>query len=207
MSLKGFFKFLFTNIIVRNVLLVIAASGLLILGVLYWLDSYTLHNQAIVVPDVTGMQEEAAAPVLKSKKLRYQVIDSVYSRSAQPGAIVDQIPAAASKVKENRIVFLTVNAKNAQTVELPDVQEISQRQALASLRALGFKVDSVRYVTYEYRDLVVGVQYNDKIVTSGQRLPFGANLVLEVGDGNIEVPADSLDSAGVIEDSEKDWFE
>lgn len=206
MSFTGVIKFLFTNIIVRNVLLVIAVTGLLIVGVLYWLQSYTMHNQAIIVPDVRGMQEEVAEPLLRSKKLRYQVIDSVYSRGVQPGAIVEQIPAAASKVKENRIVFLTVNAKTAQTVELPDVLEISQRQAMASLRALGFVVDSIRYVTYEYRDLVVAVQYNDRMVHSGQRLPYGATLVLEVGNGNIEEPADSTDSLELIDESAKEWF-
>lgn len=205
MSIKSFF----TNIIVRNLLLLGIACAMLLGGVLYWLDNYTMHNQAIVVPDLKGYLPEEAEPMLRSKHLRYQVVDSVYMRGQKPGAIVEQIPMAASKVKQNRIIFLTVNAKNAQTVELPDMIDISQRQAIASLRALGFVVDSVRYVPYEYPDLVVDVQYNDRPVSSGQRLPFGATLILEVGNGNTELPVDSLsaDSAGIIQDSEIKWFE
>ena len=204
MSFKQMIKSFATNIIVRNILLLVVVTGLLIWGVLYWLDSYTLHNQAILVPDVKGLQEEVAAPILKKSKLRYQVVDSVYSRTVEPGAIVEQIPAAESKVKQNRIVFLTVNAKTSQTVELPDVKEISQRQAVASLRSLGFRVDSVEYVPYEYKDLVVNVLYKGLPVNSGVRLPFGATLWLQVGDG-FELP-EVVDTM-MMNDSDKQWFE
>ncbi|MEG0948590.1 MAG: PASTA domain-containing protein [Bacteroidales bacterium] len=204
MSFKQVIKSFATNIIVRNILLLVVVTGLLIWGVLYWLDSYTLHNQAILVPDVKGLQEEVAAPILKKSKLRYQVVDSVYSRTVEPGAIVEQIPAAESKVKQNRIVFLTVNAKTSQTVELPDVKEISQRQAVASLRSLGFRVDSVEYVPYEYKDLVVNVLYKGLPVNSGVRLPFGATLWLQVGDG-FELP-EVVDTM-MMNDSDKQWFE
>lgn len=204
MAFKQVLKSLATNIILRNILLLVGVTGLLIWGVLVWLDDYTMHNQAILVPDVKGLQEEEAGPILKRNKLRYQVVDSVYSRTVEPGAIVEQIPAADSKVKEHRIVFLTVNARNAQTVELPDVLEISQRQALASLRAIGFGVDSVEYVPYEYKDLVVNVLYNGQPVSSGTRLPFGAKLWLQVGDGfEIQQPSDTL----MMNDSDKQWFE
>lgn len=203
MAFKQVLKFLTTNIILRNLLLLVVVTGLLIWGVMVWLNSYTMHNQAIVVPDVKGLQEEEAGPILRKNKLRYQVVDSVYSRTVEPGAVVEQIPAAESKVKENRIVFLTVNARNSQTVELPDVLEISQRQALASLRSIGFVVDSVEYVPYEYKDLVVNVLYKGQSVSSGTRLPLGATLWLQVGDGfEIQEP-DTL----MMNDSDKQWFE
>lgn len=204
MAFKKVLKFLTSNVIVRNLLLLAIVTATLIWGVLLWLDSYTLHNQAIIVPDLKGLQEEVAAPILKKSKLRYQVIDSVYSRTVEPGAIVEQIPTAASKVKQNRIVFLTVNAKTSQTVELPDVLEISQRQAVASLRSLGFKVDSVEYVPYEYKDLVVNILYKQLPVSSGTRLPFGATLWLQVGDG-FELP-EVVDTM-MMNDSDKQWFE
>lgn len=204
MSLKEVFKFLFTNIVTRNILLLLAVTATLIFGVLYWLDSYTLHNQAIIVPDVRGMQEEVAEPLLSKSKLRYQIIDSVYSKTVAPGAIVEQIPTPASKVKQDRIVFLTVNAKTSQTVELPDLLEVSQRQAIASLRSLGFQVDSVQYVPYEYKDLVVDILYKGMPVSSGTRLPYGVSLWLQVGDGNeLPLPEDSL----LMDDSDKQWFE
>jgi Uncharacterized protein conserved in bacteria len=200
-------KKLLSNILVKNLLLMMILGMAIITGVMFWLDSYTMHNQAIVVPSLKGLQVEEAESMLKSKKLRFQVIDSVYSKDVVPGAIVEQIPDAESKVKENRIVFLTLNAKNAQTIELPNVLETSQRQAVASLRSLGFTVDSLRYVSYEYRDLVVEVLHNGMPVASGTRLPFGAKLVLEVGDGNMVMPIDSTNVEEFIEDADTNWFE
>ncbi|MGL4293405.1 MAG: PASTA domain-containing protein, partial [Bacteroidales bacterium] len=61
MAFKQVLKFFTTNIFVRNLLLLAIVTALLIWGVLLWLDSYTMHNQAILVPDVKGLQEEVAA--------------------------------------------------------------------------------------------------------------------------------------------------
>ena len=179
----------------------------MIFGILSWLDSYTMHNQAIEVPDVKGMQVSVAAPILERSKLRYQVVDSIYSKDVRPGAVVEQIPVADSKVKENRIVFLTVNAKNAQTVELPDVIEYSSRQARGMLNSLGFRADSIIYVEYEQRDLVVNVLYDNKEVNAGQRIPYGAQLVLEVGDGIISAPRDTIPALEELTEDDMRWLE
>lgn len=207
MGITGFLKFMVTNIVVRNLLLMLFVGGAFVYGVLSWLDNYTMHNQAIIVPELKGMQVEEVGPILNQKDLRYQVVDSVFAKGVPPGAIVDQIPHALAKVKKNRIVFLTVNAKTAHVVELPNILEISQRQAVASLRAIGFRVDSITYVDYEYRDLVLKVEYNQREVVAGHKLPHGSSLILEVGNGIKPMPEDSLESNEEIGDTEKRWFE
>ena len=50
----------------------------LVFGTLKWLDSYTRHNEAVVVPDVKGLGMEEAAEFFKNSNLRYNVIDSVF---------------------------------------------------------------------------------------------------------------------------------
>ncbi len=199
MQMFQFLKSFLSNIIVRNLLLLGVLIALMVGGLLYWLEGYTHHNQAIIVPDVNGMQVAAAAPLLQDQQLRYMVIDSINSRTAAPGAIVDQVPKAQSKVKQNRIVFLTINARSAQMVVLPDVLELSQRQALAKLRALGFKVEKVEYVPYKYKDLVLNVLYKNKTVNAQTRLPYGTSLMLKVGDGYEQ--AQSQDSIQYQQDS------
>ena len=194
MQVFHFIKSFFSNIIVRNLLLLGVLIALLVGGLLYWLEDYTRHNQAIIVPDVNGLQVSDAAPMLMDQQLRYMVIDSINSRTAAPGAIVDQVPKALSKVKQNRIVFLTINARNAQTVVLPNILELSQRQALAKLRALGFQIDSIEYVPYEYKDLVIDVLYNEQSIDSQARLPYGSSLWIQVGDG-FELNQDSIQAA------------
>ena len=48
------------NPFVVSILLVILITWGLIYGTLLWLDSYTRHNQAVVIPDVKGLTIEKA---------------------------------------------------------------------------------------------------------------------------------------------------
>ena len=83
--MSNFFVKLIKNPFVINLLLVIVVSCGVVYGVLAWLDSYTRHNQAVVVPDVKGMKLEDAAEFFGNNKLRYNVIDSVFSKDVAPG--------------------------------------------------------------------------------------------------------------------------
>ena len=63
--------------IVLHVLLIGGVLCLLSAITLQALRGYTLHNQAIVVPDVKGLQLEEASTFFENNDLRYTVIDSV----------------------------------------------------------------------------------------------------------------------------------
>lgn len=208
--MKKIFLFCWNNLIIRTVLLILITGGILLLVTLFWLDIYTRHNKAIIVPDVHALSVNEAAEILTRQNLRYDVVDSVYTDLVPPGAIVEQIPLAHSKVKASRIIFLTVNASSARTIPLPDVQELSQRQAVAILNSVGFVADSVQYIPYEYKDLVIGVTMNGHEVHTGQALPAGSQLIILVGDGNQtpEAESDSIDSINQEDVSiNQEWFE
>lgn len=137
--MKDFLVKLIKNPYVLNLLLAVVVACALVFGTLKWLDSYTRHNEAVVVPDVKGLGMEEAAEFFKNSNLRYNVIDSVFSKDVKPGAIVELVPMAGSKVKEGRIVFVTVNALTSQMATIPEVEDLSFRQAYAILRARGFE--------------------------------------------------------------------
>lgn len=137
--MNNFFVKLIKNPYVLNLLLAVIVACGLIYGTLKWLDKYTRHNEAVVVPDVKGLRVEEAAEFFKNNNLRYNVIDSVFSKDVSPGAIVELVPSAGSKVKEGRIVFITVNAMTSQMATIPEVEDLSFRQAYALLRARGFE--------------------------------------------------------------------
>ena len=69
--MSNFFVKLIKNPFVINLLLVIVVSCGVVYGVLAWLDSYTRHNQAVVVPDVKGMKLEDAAESVSYTHLIY----------------------------------------------------------------------------------------------------------------------------------------
>ncbi|GHV23221.1 PASTA domain-containing protein [Bacteroidia bacterium] len=175
----------------------------LVIITLWGISIYTQHGRAVVVPDVKGLQVEEAAPFLEKSTLRYEVIDSSFIRNAAPGSIVEMKPQAGTKVKENRIIYLTINAFSTQTFTIPEVKDLSQRQAVAMLSAIGFERLSVEPVDGVYRDLVVGLMANGKEVNAGDKLPANSRLVLLVSSGNAPVNPDSV----VVETtSEESWF-
>jgi beta-lactam-binding protein with PASTA domain len=190
--------------LVINFLLAIIISGGLVYGVLKWLDSYTLHNQGIIVPDIKGLPLDEASPVIQRSDLRYSVIDSVYSQTVAPGEIVEVLPKVGSKVKAGRILLLTVNARGAQTAQIPAVKDFSYRQASATLRARGFKKVEVEYVPGQYKDLAVDVEWKGRALAEGERVPLDAVLVLKISSGEA-APPDSLETLIPGNDDEI-WF-
>lgn len=204
--MKAFFDKIFNLPVYVHLLAVIATTCVLVYIVLKGIDMYTNHNQAVQVPDVKGLQIEDAEAFFAHNKLRFEIIDSVYSKEAMPGAIVELRPEANSRVKKNRIVYITVNAKSEETAPIPEVTDISFREALALLEARGFKGIEWKYVKSDYRDLAVGVQYGGQIVPSGTRVPLTAKLILLIGDGNI-IPEDSIPTEKPeIIGGDESWF-
>lgn len=186
------------NPFVWNFLLMIVVGCALIYGTLAWLDYYTRHNEAVIVPDVKGLSMSEAKSFFDNTGLRYNVIDSVFSNDVNPGAIVEVVPEPGSKVKEGRIVFVTINALTAQMAIIPEVADLSFRQAYALLRSLGFKNIEVKFVPGDYKDLAVGVERNAQMINRGERVPLASTLTLIISNGEKEIDSLSLDSLNVM---------
>lgn len=207
--MNNFFVKLIKNPYVLNLLLAVVVACGLIYGTLKWLDKYTRHNEAVVVPDVKGLRVEEAAEFFKNNNLRYNVIDSVFSKDVSPGAIVELVPSAGSKVKEGRIVFITVNAMTSQMATIPEVEDLSFRQAYALLRARGFENVEIEYVPGDFKDLAVSVDLRGRTLNKGEHVPLTAPLVLKVSSGEAEIlPEDSLSTLPVesLDSEEENWF-
>jgi beta-lactam-binding protein with PASTA domain len=208
-EMNNFFVKLIKNPYVLNLLLAVIVACGLIYGTLKWLDKYTRHNEAVVVPDVKGLRVEEAAEFFKNNNLRYNVIDSVFSKDVSPGAIVELVPSAGSKVKEGRIVFITVNAMTSQMATIPEVEDLSFRQAYALLRARGFENVEIEYVPGDFKDLAVSVDLRGRTLSKGEHVPLTAPLVLKVSSGEAEIlPEDSLSTMPVesLDSEEENWF-
>lgn len=206
MEFKKNFQTFLKNFYVRNLLWAIGIVCFLLLAVTLWLNFYTRHGESVTVPDLRGMSVEEASLILSNKKLRFEVVDSVYIRGKKPGSIVEQIPAAESSVKEGRIVFLSINSNTVKKVTVPDVRDVSSRQAIATLTSVGFSVQTVVEVPSEYKDLVVDIIYKGRKLLPGQKLPMGSSLILNVGDGMTPVNSDSTQQVEKVENTEESWF-
>ena len=206
----NFLKQFVKHPLVINLVVAFCVTIGIIYAALCWLDIYTKHNEAVVVPDVKGLRGEKAAAFFESNGLKYDVIDSVYSKQVSPGAIVELVPEAGSKVKEGRIVFLTINAESAQTSAIPEVEDLSYRQAYALLQSKGFENIEIEYVPGDYKDLAVAVEAHGRTLHKGERVALETKLVLVVSNGEAEVEEDSLNLGEQplesLDSEEENWF-
>lgn len=179
--------------VAMNLLAGVGVAIVAIIALVIGLRSYTEHGNEKTVPDITSLYLEEAKIVLEADGLRLEVIDSTYSKKAPLGTIVEQTPRANAKVKNGRTVYVIQNAKMRRPVILPELHDVSLRQAQTSLRAMGIEVDSIVYEPSTYRDIVLDVRMGDSILVAGNRLEEGSRVVLIVGMGQgtteMEIPA------------------
>ena len=205
MTLREFFSFrknrFFWLNIAAMVLVLIAAP----VAVLQWLDTYTRHGEAVVVPDVKGLSVPQAAERFARVGLVYQVTDSTYVKIEPAGCILENNPPAGQRVKEGRIVYLTVNTTSIPLVDVPDLADNSSaRQARARLLATGFLVTDNDSVPGD-RDWVYAVKYKGRPLERGERVPEGATLTLVVGNG-LSMPLDSAALDSLVSPAQRHLF-
>lgn len=182
----------------------VAMAAVMVAAVLVtfrWIDSYTEHGVAIVVPDITGLQEEEAIDKLAQYSLVGVADDHVYIKGVPAGEITGQRPEAKAKVKRGRKIYLTVSSGNQPMIAVPDIADNSSlRQAESRLRAAGFKLAPHDTIDGEL-DWVYGIRYNGRELKKDEQVPEGAELTLIIGGGN-KADADTL-GVPTVEDG---WF-
>lgn len=177
--------------IIKTLVQMVIVFFLLIAITLYGLKLYTRHGKAVLVPDVKAMALPDALRILDREGFRYDIIDSLFVDEAVPGTIVEQTPAGSSKVKEGRIVYLSINAYSPRMITCPKVADMSMRQALSTLESRGLTDIKVQEVPSEYPDLALGLQYRGETLEAGDKIPAGSTVTLLVGNGMPETYSDS----------------
>ena len=214
-SLKDFFsfknnRFFWINLIAMVVVLVVACYG-----TLYWLDTYTHHGESYIVPNVKNKTISEANTLLAGQLIHGTIIDSTYIKGARAGIILDQTPAAGSRVKQGRTVYLTVTTNSVPLIALPDlIDNSSLRQAAAKLKSIGFKLTEPELLPGE-QDWVYGIKYKGKDLMSGDKIPHEALLTLCVGSTHLRdslamdstmIQLNAADSLNAEPQVDQSWF-
>ena len=171
-------KFFLLNLLIALILVCGIATY-----ILYRLDNYTQHGSSIAVPSFYGLNLQESDAVASHTGLRVQVIDSLYDEDARPGTVVEQYPAEESRVKENRLIHLIINAQNPEKIAFPKLQNAAYRQTLQTLEAKGFTIGHIAYVPSEFKNLVLSLKNNGETILPGTLLSKGAVIDLELGSG------------------------
>ena len=151
-----------------------------------WLDYYTHHGESIDVPDLRGKNLIGIPPLLKEHNFQFEVVDSLYDADKLPGTVLDQDPAPGSKVKRNRTLYFTINATNPPDVKMPDLIDVSYRQAEAILESFGLITGEVTYKPDLAKNAVLEQYYDGRPIKPGTLIPKGSVIDLALGDGLVK---------------------
>jgi len=180
MSIKNF---IFSKIFLKNLGMAAVLIVGILMGLLIWLNFYTRHGQSRPVPDFIGLSTEQAARQARKNKVRFQIIDSVYTSDVPRGCIAEQNPKPGFKVKKWRNIILTLNAFNPEMVAMPNLVDIPKRQAIALIESAGLEVGSLRYIPDISLDVVIEQLHNGKEIEAGDSLQKGSIIDLVLGKG------------------------
>jgi len=154
------------------------------------MHGYTRHGESITLPDLKGKLLQDAKAQMDDTNLELYILDSLYFPKKEAFAILKQDPPANSKVKENRKIYVTVNASVPPPIAVPDIWGKDKDFAKRLLRARGLAVNpEIEYEPDPARNTVLQVKYRGEQLQRPEKekptkVPKGSELTLVVAKGS-----------------------
>lgn len=161
----------------------IAAALFLLWIVLKGLSFFTFHGEAINVPPYYGLTVEEVANLENEYNFQYIIADSVYDLSKDPGTVIQQNPLPDSKVKRNRKIYFTIVAISPEMVQMPNLVDLSYRQAIVTLKTYGLRINLLHYIPNFAQNAVLAQLLQGDTINPGDTIQKGAKIDLILGQG------------------------
>jgi beta-lactam-binding protein with PASTA domain len=192
-----FLEYIKTKTFYKHLALSSVVFGLVIVILLQFLSSFTDHDKSIEVPDFVGVKTGELDKFIEGKNVNYQIIDSIYEDNKPKGVVVEQTPEPKFKVKENRTVYVIVNAVLPSQIKVPGLKDVSLRQASAILQSCGLKLGKLTYVPDLARNAVLKQMFKGEIIQPGTFIPRGSTIDLVLGKGESDEEVSVPDLTGM----------
>ncbi len=167
--------------------LILGGIGILWLANSFIMPEYTRHEQGVSVPDVTRISYEKAVEKLESSGLRYELASRRAQSSYPANYVLDQDPKPLKIVKPNRKVYLTINSETRPKAVVPNVTNMSLRNATIQIENSGLMVGTITYESNRFRNTVLrqSLAPSDTVAKG-----IAVNLIVSdgLGDKIVNVP-------------------
>ncbi len=163
-----------------QMLLAIAIILILVRVAFFGLSIFTLHGDVFKLPDFREQQIDSLVCFADEYGLRYTVLDSIFDIERLPGTVVRQDPPPYAKVKENRMIYVTIVASLSEKVKMPNLADLSLRQAVDVLEQNKLRVESVEFKQGFDRNAVQEQLYNDETIEPDSLIPIGSSITIVV---------------------------
>ena len=188
----NFLRFLVSRTFWINLAIVIVLTAIIYIVTFRLLNVFTNHGQAITLPNYIGLTIEELDNYAINKDFEFLIIDSLYDDTKAKGSIVMQDPPAHSQVKSGRKIYLTIVAKLAERVLMPDLKDYSLRQAVSLLETYGLKTGRLEFVQSDFENAVLEQMFNGDTIHADTMILKGSKIDLIVGKGRSRIPVPLL---------------
>ncbi|MCX6241823.1 MAG: PASTA domain-containing protein [Bacteroidetes bacterium] len=178
-----FVRFVFSKKFLKHFLISLGITAVLLWITFYSLSWYTKHSDYIVVPDFRG---QLIANVMLGDKFtdfKFAINDSIFDPDKPKGAILSQDPFPGSRVKHNRMVYLTIVSIIPEKTSMPDLKDLTLRQAQSMLESSGLKPGKLIFIKSFDEDAVQNQLFRNNVIPPGTIIDKGSVIDLQVGMG------------------------
>jgi len=179
----GLIRFIFSKVFLIHLAILTAIGVFIIIGVNYWLKYYTDHGKYIAVPEFIGLQYYEIDDYANLRDLVPVIIDSVYDNNRVKGSVIGQEPPAGQLVKKNRKIYLTIVAMSSEMVRMPDLRDLTLRQAIATLDMFGLKAGKLKYEPHIALNTVLRQEFKGVQIEPYTMIEKGSTIQLVLGRG------------------------
>lgn len=179
----NFLRFLFSRTFLKQLLILIGVIIVVLILINIWLKSYTNHGEYITVPDFSGLMHDEVSDYAEQRDLEAVIIDSIYDNSKTKGSVISQNPLPEALVKEGRKIYLTIVSLSAEMVRMPDLSDLTLRQAVATLETYGLRPGKLTYIPHIAVNAVLKQEYKGREILSGTLIEKGSRINLILGQG------------------------
>jgi len=179
----NFLRFLYSKVFLKHILILL---GICLVGfflMLSVLKLYVNHGKNITVPDFSGMMYNEVEEYAKIRDLEAVIIDSVYDNTKIKGSVYSQDPLPNSFVKKNRKIYLAIISLSSEMIRMPDLSDLTFRQAATTLENYGLKLGQLNYLPHIAKDAVLKQEFKGKEIKPGTLIEKGSKINLTLGQG------------------------
>lgn len=191
---SGLLQFVISRKFFIQLALAFALIVVLFFVLKWYLASFTSHGQELTMPDFSGLTMAEIDSIGFAEQYDFFVIDSLYDDDNKKGAVVIQNPLPGTMVKAGRNVYFTIVASTPEMVIMPDLKDLTLRQAVNILESYFLKTGKLMYQPSFDKNAVLEQFFNSDTVFPGDTLVKGSviDLVIGSGDRNYKIPVPFL---------------
>ncbi len=180
------FNFLTQRAFYIHLLVAIAIVIVIIEVAFFSLKGYTRHGEELVVPNFVGLNCDSILEQC-ADDFNFIMLDSVYTKTLPEGSIYQQDPLPNSNVKKGRNLYYVKVSEAPEKVMMPNLKNLSLRQAMVSLRVNGLKVSELEFVDHFAKNAVVEQEFQGETIAPGTEVTKGSAIKLKVGYGTDDI--------------------